>query len=34
MTVPNLFGLLFMHKEMKKTVTDYWEKTEHGKHKA
>ena len=34
MTVPNLFGLLFMHKEMKKTVTDYWEKTEYGKHKA
>ena len=34
MTVPNLFGLLFMHKEMKKTVTDYWEKTDHGKHKA
>lgn len=34
MTVPNLFGLLFMHKEMKKTVTDYWGKTEHGKHKA
>jgi len=34
MTVPNLFGLLFMHKEMKKTVTDYWKKTEHGKHKA
>jgi alanine or glycine:cation symporter, AGCS family len=34
MTAPNLFGLLFMHKEMKKTVTDYWEKTEHGKHKA
>ncbi len=34
MTVPNLFGLLFMHKEMKKTVSDYWEKTEHGKHKA
>lgn len=34
MTVPNLFGLLFMHKEMKQTVTDYWEKTEHGKHKA
>jgi len=33
MTAPNLFGLLFMHKEMKKTVTDYWEKTEHGKHK-
>lgn len=34
MTVPNLFGLLFMHKEMKKTVSDYWEKTEHGKHKV
>ena len=34
MTAPNLFGLLFMHKEMKKTVTDYWIKTEHGKHKA
>jgi len=34
MTVPNLFGLLLMHKEMKKIVTDYWEKTEHGKHKA
>ena len=34
MTVPNLFGLLFMHKEMKKSVTDYWEKTEHGKNKA
>lgn len=34
MTAPNLFGLLFMHKEMKKTVTDYWVKTEHGKHKA
>ena len=30
MTAPNLFGLLFMHKEMKKTVADYWEKTEHG----
>jgi AGCS family alanine or glycine:cation symporter len=34
MTAPNLFGLLFMHKEMKQTVTEYWEKTEHGKHKA
>ena len=34
MTAPNLFGLLFMHKEMKKSVTDYWEKTEHGKNKA
>jgi AGCS family alanine or glycine:cation symporter len=34
MTAPNLFGLLFMHKEMKQTVTEYWEKTEQGKHKA
>lgn len=34
MTAPNLFGLLFMHREMKQTVTEYWEKTEHGKHKA
>ena len=34
MTVPNLVGLLFMHREMKQTVTEYWEKTEHGKHKT
>tara|TARA_B100002003_G_scaffold221445_1_gene224497 strand:- start:506 stop:2176 length:1671 start_codon:yes stop_codon:yes gene_type:complete len=34
MTVPNLVGLLFMHREMKQTVKEYWEKTEHGKHKA
>ena len=32
MTVPNLIGILFMHREMKKTVSEYWEKTEHGKH--
>ncbi len=32
MTVPNLVGILFMHREMKATVTEYWEKTEHGKH--
>ncbi len=32
MTVPNLIGILFMHKEMKVTVSEYWEKTEHGKH--
>ena len=32
MTVPNLVGILLMHKEMKHTVTEYWEKTEHGKH--
>lgn len=34
MTVPNLIGILFMHKEMKQTVTKYWEDTEHGKHKT
>lgn len=34
MTAPNLFGILFMHKEMKQTVTDYWERTGHGKKKA
>jgi len=34
MTVPNLIGILLMHKEMKATVTEYWEKTDHGKHKA
>ena len=31
MTVPNLIGMLFMHKEMKQTVTKYWEDTDHGK---
>lgn len=34
MTVPNLIGILFMHKEMKQTVKKYWEETEHGKHKT
>lgn len=34
MTAPNLIGLLYMHKEMKQTVKDYWNKTDHGKHKA
>ena len=34
MTAPNLFGLLYMHKEMKQTVSDYWNKNHHGKHKA
>jgi AGCS family alanine or glycine:cation symporter len=34
MTVPNLIGMLCMHKEMKQTVKKYWEETEHGKHKA
>jgi len=32
MTVPNLIGILLMHKEMRQTVNEYWEKTEHGKH--
>lgn len=32
MTVPNLIGILFMHREMKQTVKEYWEKTDHGKH--
>lgn len=34
MTVPNLIGILFMHKEMKQTVTKYWQDTDHGKHKT
>ncbi|MCG8413839.1 MAG: AGCS family amino acid carrier protein [Pseudomonadales bacterium] len=34
MTVPNLVGILLMRKEMKATVDAYWEKTDHGKHKA
>lgn len=24
MTVPNLIGLLILHKEVKQTVNDYW----------
>jgi AGCS family alanine or glycine:cation symporter len=24
MTLPNLFGILMLHKDMKKTLTDYW----------
>ena len=32
MTVPNLVGILLMRREMKQTVSDYWERTEHGKH--
>ena len=32
MTVPNLVGILFMHREMKQTVDDYWRKTDHGDH--
>ena len=34
MTVPNLIGMLFMHKEMKQTVEKYWEETDHGKQKT
>ena len=34
MAAPNLIGILLMHKEMKQTVKDYWERTDHGKHKA
>jgi alanine or glycine:cation symporter, AGCS family len=34
MTAPNLFGLLFMHRDMKQTVTDYWKKIDHGKRKT
>tara|TARA_B110000438_G_C15817914_1_gene652832 strand:+ start:1000 stop:2670 length:1671 start_codon:yes stop_codon:yes gene_type:complete len=34
MTAPNLFGLLFMHRDMKQTVTDYWKKMDHGKRKT
>ncbi|MBM87735.1 MAG: sodium:alanine symporter family protein [Gammaproteobacteria bacterium] len=31
MTVPNLVGILLMHREMKHTVRDYWERTGPGK---
>ena len=34
MTAPNLVGISLMHKEMKQTVKDYWDRTDHGKHKA
>ena len=34
MTVPNLIGMLFMHKEMKQTVKKYWAEAENGKYKA
>ncbi|MEO1254326.1 MAG: alanine:cation symporter family protein, partial [Bacteroidota bacterium] len=26
MTLPNLFGILMLHKDMKSTVNDYWTK--------
>lgn len=25
MTIPNLFGILFLHKEVKQTIRDYWD---------
>ncbi len=31
MTVPNLIGILLMHREMKRTVDDYWERTGRGR---
>ncbi len=34
MTAPNLIGILLMRKEMKSTVKDYWERTDHGRHKT
>ncbi len=34
MTAPNLIGILLMRKEMKRTVRAYWEKTDHGRHRA
>ena len=35
MTLPNLFGIVMLHKEMKETVNDYWDKfnKEHGSDK-
>lgn len=30
MTVPNLIGILLMHREMKRTVDDYWERADSG----
>jgi AGCS family alanine or glycine:cation symporter len=27
MTVPNLIGILLMHKEMKQTIGEYWVRT-------
>jgi AGCS family alanine or glycine:cation symporter len=26
MTLPNLFGIMMLRKEMKQSVNDYWEK--------
>jgi len=28
MTIPNLFGILMLHKEMKQTIKDYWDQFE------
>ena len=27
MTLPNLFGIMMLHKEMKETVNEYWDDT-------
>ncbi|HDP93828.1 MAG TPA: sodium:alanine symporter family protein [Candidatus Aminicenantes bacterium] len=32
MTVPNLFGILMLHKDMKRSVADYWKKFEREYH--
>jgi AGCS family alanine or glycine:cation symporter len=36
MTIPNLFGILILHREMKSTVKDYWKmfRKEHPDEKA
>ncbi|MDT0594043.1 alanine/glycine:cation symporter family protein [Glaciecola petra] len=31
MTLPNLFGILMLHKEMKETVNEYWQKVKSSK---
>jgi AGCS family alanine or glycine:cation symporter len=31
MTIPNIIGILLLHKEMKETVDDYWEKFNYSK---
>lgn len=30
MTLPNLFGIVMLHKEMRDTVKEYWDKVQHG----
>ncbi|MCO7223567.1 sodium:alanine symporter family protein [Pleionea sp. CnH1-48] len=31
MTIPNLFGILMLHKDMKETVNDYWDRFQQNK---